>query len=84
MSRDKQPTTMASMEQLIRRVKAAEISNQRVVTLSLTEAHDLISEIAILSSRATQALDIISKSLSEIKNSNSVQEVKFDGGGFEE
>lgn len=85
MSQKNSLVATPSAELLVRKIKSAEVSNQKVVVLTLTEARELVNELAILSGRATAALETILSAINEIKSSSpEVHEVKFDGGGFEE
>jgi len=73
-----------NIEQLIRRTKAAESTKQKNIVISIKEANDLITEIAMLSSNATVALDNIARLLTKMQETQTIQEVKVDGGHFKE
>jgi hypothetical protein len=82
MSQNKFPTTLPSVEKLIQRVAVAEKSQQKDVRLSIQEARDLTSELAILTAKLGQTVQEIHSMLAEIKQSTTNIDVKFDGGSF--
>ena len=82
MSANNIPTTLPSVERLIQRVQAAERSQQKDIRLSIQEARDLTSELAILTSRLGKTVQEIHSMLAEIKESTTNIDVKFDGGTF--
>jgi len=82
MSQNKLPTTLPSVEKLIQRVAVAEKSQQKDIRISIQEAKDLTFELAILTSKLGQTVQEIHTMLSEIKESSTNIDVKFDGGSF--
>ena len=82
MSANNIPTTLPSVERLIQRVQAAERGQQKDIRLSIQEARDLTSELAILTSRLGKTVQEIHSMLAEIKESTTNIDVKFDGGTF--
>lgn len=82
MSQNNTPINLPSVEKLIQRVVAAERSQQKDIRISIQEARDLTSELAILTSRLGKTVQEIHQMLAEIKQSTTSIDVKFDGGGF--
>ena len=82
MSANNIPTTLPSVERLIQRVQSAERSQQKDIRMSIQEARDLTSELAILTSRLGKTVQEIHSMLAEIKESTTNIDVKFDGGSF--
>jgi signal transduction histidine kinase len=82
MSPNKLPTTMPSVERLLQRVAAAEKSQQKDIRLSIQEARELTTDLAILTSKLGATVQEIHAMLAEIRESTTNIDVKFDGGGF--
>ena len=82
MSQNNIPTTLPSVEKLLQRVNAAEKSQQKDIRISIQEARDLTSELAILTSKLGRTVQEIHQMLAEIKESTTNIDVKFDGGTF--
>lgn len=82
MSQNNLPTNLPGVEKLIQRVVAAERSQQKDIRISIQEARDLTAELAIMTSRLGKTVQEIHTMLSEIKESTTNIDVKFDGGGF--
>lgn len=82
MSQNKLPITMPSVERLIQRVVAAEKSQQKDIRISIQEARELTSDLAILTAKLGSTVQEIHQMLAEIKESTTQIDVKFDGGGF--
>jgi septation ring formation regulator EzrA len=82
MSQSNIPTSLPSVERLVQRVRSAEKSQQKEIRITIQEARDLTSELAIITSRLGQTVTEIHKALNEIKESTGNVDVKFDGGGF--
>lgn len=82
MSQNNIPTTLPSVEKLLQRVNAAEKSQQKDIRISIQEARDLTSELAILTSKLGRTVQEIHQMLAEIKESTGQIDVKFDGGSF--
>lgn len=70
------------MERLVQRLAAAERSQQKDIRISIQEARDLTSELAILTSRMAKTMQEIHAMLADIRQSTTQIEVKVDGGGF--
>ncbi len=83
MSQNNFPTTLPAVAQFVRRVTVAEQSQQKDIRLTIVEGRALISELAMLTSRLSIAIDNINANLERIAASSEHIEVKFDGGGFD-
>jgi hypothetical protein len=82
MSQSNLPVNLPSVERLIQRLAAAERSQQKDIRISIQEARDLTSELAILTSRMAKTMQEIHAMLGDIRQSTTQIEVKVDGGGF--
>ncbi len=82
MSQNNIPNSLPSVEKLISRVTAAERSQQKEIRISIQEARDLTNELAILTSKLGKTVQDIHTMLSQIKESTTQIDVKFDGGSF--
>jgi hypothetical protein len=82
MSLNNQPVTMPTVERLIQRLNTAERSQQKDIRLSIQEARDLTSELAIMTSKMAKTMQEIHAMLNEIRQNTTEIEVQVDGGGF--
>ena len=82
MSQSNLPVNLPSVERLVQRLAAAERSQQKDIRISIQEARDLTSELAILTSRMAKTMQEIHDMLADIRQSTTQIEVKVDGGGF--
>ena len=82
MSQNKIPSTLPTVEKLISRTLAAERSQQKEIRITIQEARDLTAELAILTSKLGSTVQEIHQMLSEIRDSTTKIDVKFDGGTF--
>jgi hypothetical protein len=73
---------MPSVERLLQRVAAAEKSQQKDIRLSIQEARELTTDLAILTSKLGATVQEIHAMLAEIRESTTNIDVKFDGGSF--
>jgi signal transduction histidine kinase len=73
---------MPSVERLLQRVAAAEKSQQKDIRISIQEARELTTDLAILTSKLGSTVQEIHAMLAEIRESTTNIDVKFDGGGF--
>ena len=73
---------MPSVEKLLQRVAAAEKSQQKDIRISIQEARELTTDLAILTSKLGATVQEIHAMLAEIRESTTNIDVKFDGGGF--
>ncbi len=82
MSQNNLPSKLPSVDKFIQRVATAERSQQREIRLTIQEAKDITAEMAILTSKLGQTVQEIHQMLSEIRESTTKIDVKFDGGTF--
>jgi len=82
MSQNKLPTTLPTIEKIISRVAIAERSQQKEIRITIQEARDLSTELAILTSKLGATVQEIHQMLSQIRESTTKIDVKFDGGTF--
>jgi Mg2+ and Co2+ transporter CorA len=82
MSTNNIPINLPSVEKLIQRVAAAERSQQKDIRISIQEARDLTTELAIITSKLGKTVQEIHSMLAEIRSNTQNIDVKFDGGGF--
>jgi hypothetical protein len=82
MSANNLPVTMPSVERLIQRIAVAEKSQQKEIRITIQEARDLTTELAILTSKLGRTVQEIHSMLAQIKESTTNIDVKFDGGSF--
>ena len=82
MSQSKLPTTLPSVEKLIQRISVAEKSQQKDIRISIQEARELTTDLAILTAKLGATVQEIHGILAEIRESTTNIDVKFDGGGF--
>lgn len=75
-------TTLPTVEKLISRVAVAEKSQQKEIRITIQEARDLTSELSVLTSKLGKTVQEIHAMLSEIRESTTKIDVKFDGGQF--
>ena len=76
------PQNLPSVERLLQRVAAAEKSQQKDIRISIQEARELTAELAIMTSKLGKTVQEIHAMLSQIRESTTNIDVKFDGGGF--
>ena len=76
------PNNLPGLEKLLRRISAAEKSNQKDIRISIQEARELSNELAVLTANLGKTVSEIHGILKEIKESTTNIDVKFDGGGF--
>jgi urease gamma subunit len=82
MSQNNLPNTLPTIEKLISRIAVAERSQQKEIRITIQEARELTSELAILTNRLGKTVQEIHHMLSEIRESTTKIDVKFDGGSF--
>jgi len=82
MSQNNFPVTLPTIEKLIQRIASAEKTQQKDIRISIQEARELTSELAVLTSKLGKTVTDIHQILSEIRESTTNIDVKFDGGGF--
>ncbi len=82
MSQNNLPDTLPTIQKLIQRTQVAERSQQKEIRISLQEARELTTELALMTSKLGQTISEIHQMLAVIKESTSQIDVKFDGGQF--
>jgi len=82
VSQNKLPATLPTIEKIISRTVVAEKSQQKEIRITIQEARDLTAELAILTSKLGSTVQEIHQMLSEIRESTTKIDVKFDGGTF--
>ena len=82
MSQNNIPATLPTVEKLIQRITAAERSQQKEIRITIQEARDLTAELAVMTSKLGRTVQEIHTILTQIKESTTNIDVKFDGGGF--
>ena len=82
MSQNSLPDTLPTIQKLVQRISVAERSQQKEIRMSLQEARDLTTELALMSSKLGQTISEIHQMLAVIKESTTQIDVKFDGGQF--
>jgi response regulator RpfG family c-di-GMP phosphodiesterase len=82
MSQNNLPDTLPTIQKLIQRTQVAERSQQKEIRISLQEARDLTTELALMTSKLGQTVSEIYQMLAVIKESTTQIDVKFDGGQF--
>ena len=82
MSQNNLPNTLPTIQKLIQRTQVAERSQQKEIRISLQEARELTTELAMMSSKLGQTISEIHQMLTVIKESTTQIDVKFDGGQF--
>jgi hypothetical protein len=82
MSANNLPASLPSVEKLIQRTLAAEKSQQKEIRITIQEARDLTTELALITTRLGKTVQEIHQMLAEIRDSATKFDVKFDGGSF--
>ncbi len=82
MSLNNIPNNLASVEKLLQRVSAAEKSNQKEIRITIQEARELTTELALITGKLGKTIQEIHQILAEVKDSTTKIDVKFDGGTF--
>lgn len=76
------PATMPSIEKLLSRIALAERSQQKEVRITMQEAKELATDLALLTVKMSKTVQEVHQMLAEIKNSTTQIDLKFDGGTF--
>jgi methyl-accepting chemotaxis protein len=76
------PDTLPTIQKLLQRIQVAERSQQKEIRISLQEARDLTTELALMSAKLSKTVGEIHQMLAAIKESTTQIDVKFDGGKF--
>lgn len=73
---------MPSIQRLLQRISSAEKSNQKEIRITIQEARELTTDLALLTSRLGTTVQEVHTMLRKIKQDSEELEVKFDGGDF--
>ena len=73
---------LVTVEKLIQRISVAERSQQKEIRISIDEARDLTTELAMLTANLSTTIADIHALLKQINQSANEVDVKFDGGSF--
>jgi septation ring formation regulator EzrA len=76
------PTSMPSIQRLLQRISSAEKTNQKEIRITIQEARELTTDLALLTSRLGTTISEVHSMLHKIKQDNDELDVKFDGGSF--
>jgi len=76
------PTTMPSIQRLLQRISSAEKSNQKEIRITIQEARELTTDLALLTSKLGTTVQEVHSMLRKIKQDNDELDVKFDGGSW--
>ena len=82
MSANSLPDTLPTIQKLLQRIQVAERSQQKEIRISLQEARDLTTELAMMTAKLGRTVSEIHEMLAVIKESTTQIDVKFDGGQF--
>jgi len=82
MSQNNIPSTLPSIEKLIQRISVAEKTQQKEIRISIQEARELTTDLALLTARLGKAVQEINENLKAVRESTTQIDVKFDGGTF--
>jgi hypothetical protein len=82
MSPNNLPNTLPGIERLIQRIAVAERSQQKDIRMTIQEARELTQELAVMTAKLGKTVQDIHGMLTEIRESTTNINVKFDGGGF--
>ena len=82
MSQNNLPEILPTVQKLIQRISVAERSQQKEIRISIQEARDLTTELALLTAKLGSTVSEIHQMLAAIKESTTQIDVKFDGGQF--
>ena len=73
---------LVTVEKLIQRIAVAERSQQKEIRISIDEARDLTTELAMLTANLSTTIADRHALLKQINQSANEVDVKFDGGSF--
>ena len=82
MSQNNLPDVLPTIQKLIERISVAEKGQQKEIRISIQEARELTSELAVMTSKMGKTITEIHQMLAAIKESTTNIDVKFDGGSF--
>lgn len=82
MSQDKISLRLPSVERLIQRVTTAEKSNQKEIRLTIQEAKELTTDLALLTANLGKQIESIHTKLDKLTADQEQITVQMDGGSF--
>ncbi len=82
MSQNNLPDILPGIQKLMQRIAVAEKSQQKEIRISIQEAREITSELAVMTSKLGRTVTEIHQKLSAIQESTTKIDVKFDGGQF--
>jgi hypothetical protein len=82
MSQNNIPERLGSVERIIQRVATAEKTNQKEIRITLQEAKELITDLALITSKLGKTIDEINGKLDKLTSQTQEINVAMDGGTF--
>jgi septation ring formation regulator EzrA len=82
MSQNNIPERLGSVERIIQRVATAEKTNQKEIRITLQEAKELITDLALITSKLGKTIDDINGKLDKLTVQTQEINVSMDGGTF--
>jgi methyl-accepting chemotaxis protein len=82
MSQNNIPNNLPSVDKLLKKIAAAERSQQREIRISIEEARELALDLALITSKLGSTIKEIQNSLAEIKKSTNTIDIRLDGGSL--
>jgi septation ring formation regulator EzrA len=82
MSQNNIPERLGSVERIIQRVATAEKTNQKEIRITLQEAKELITDLALITSKLGKTIDEINGKLDKLTIQTQEINVAMDGGTF--
>ena len=82
MSQSNIPNSLPSVERLLQRISVAERSQQKDIRITMQEAKELATDLALMTVKLSKTVQEVHQMLSEIRDSTTKIDVKFDGGSF--
>ena len=82
MSQNNIPERLGSVERIIQRVATAEKTNQKEIRITLQEAKELITDLALITSKLVKTIDDINGKLDKLTVQTQEINVSMDGGTF--
>lgn len=82
MSQSNIPDRLPSIERIIQRVTTAEKSNQKEIRITIQEGKELVSDLAIITSKLAKTINEIHAKMDKLNVQEAEINVKMDGGGF--
>lgn len=82
MSQNNIPERLGSVERIVQRVLTAEKTNQKEIRLTLQEAKDLVTDLALITSKLGKTIEEIHGKLDKLNTATQEINVQMDGGTF--